>query len=106
MQILIFASHTLQRYISTLSPHFSFVKNIRRNIYKLIDNYKKFRLLFSALRFINMNKLLEISNDLKNKAKNLTDISLDEEKIFSRNYEAFKIMKKQLFNLLRLSYIL
>jgi len=45
-----------------------------------------------------MNKLLEISNDLKNKARcyprNLTDVSLDEEEIFSQNYEAFKVSEK------------
>ena len=72
--------------INSLSPHFSFVRNIRNNVYKFIGNYKKFQ-LFSALRFVNMDKLFEISNDLKNKAscypRNLTNISLDKEKIFS-----------------------
>jgi len=47
-----------------------------------------------------MDKLLEISYDLKNKTRgyprNLMDVNLDEEKIFSQNYEAFKVMKKRL----------
>jgi len=49
-----------------------------------------------------MNNFLEISNNLKNKSRcyprNLTDVSLDEEKIFSQNYEAFKVMRKIMCN--------
>ena len=64
-----------------------------------MGNYKKFR-QFSALRFVNMNKLLEISNNLKNKARccsgNLTDVSLDEEQIFPQNYEAQNYMRKMM----------
>ena len=65
--------------------------------------------MFSALRFVNMDKLLEIFNDLKNKARcyprNLMDVCLYEKKIFSQNYETFKVMKKRLLDLLCLPYI-
>ena len=76
--------------------------NIRKNIYKLIDNYTKLHYLSLALRFVNMNKFPAISNNLKNKTrfyqKILTEVTLDEEKIFSQNYEAFKVMKKRLLD--------
>ncbi|XP_067205359.1 uncharacterized protein [Linepithema humile] len=48
-----------------------------------------------------MDKLLEISNDAKVKArfyKNNLTVSLDEEKILSQNYEAFTVMKKRLLD--------
>lgn len=94
--------------ISTLSPHFPLVRNIRRNVYKLIGNYKKFHHLLSALRFVNIDQLLKITNDTKIKArfyqKNLT-VSLDEEKILSQNYEAFKVMKKRLLDTPRIPCI-